>query len=243
MDVYKLLILQLIAHVLADFIFQNDEWTTDKKKYGLRSKKLYWHVLIVFGLSWALSFQWNFFFFSLVISLLHFIMDAFKFSISDLKFGKTKPLKDLVFFIDQFIHLGVIALIVIIFNGLLDINPCIQIPVTNHRIIIILGYLMCLKPSNVFIREVFSIYDIRIDNKTDADLLNAGRLIGNIERVLTLTLLLIGQYSAIGFIIAAKSILRYEGVKTSKTEYVLIGSLLSFGSAIIIGITILKLHV
>jgi hypothetical protein len=50
------------------------------------------------------------------------------------------------------------------------------------------------------------------------------------------------QYEAVGFIIAAKSILRYEGVKTSKTEYVLIGSLLSFGIAIITGITILKIH-
>ena len=50
------------------------------------------------------------------------------------------------------------------------------------------------------------------------------------------------QYEVIGFLIAAKSILRYEGVKTSKTEYVLIGSLLSFGVAIIIGITILKFN-
>jgi len=65
-------------------------------------------------------------------------------------------------------------------------------------------------------------YGIKIDRNADSDLLNAGRLIGNIERVLTLTLLLMMQYEAVGFIIAAKSILRYEGVKTSKTEYVLI---------------------
>jgi hypothetical protein len=51
------------------------------------------------------------------------------------------------------------------------------------------------------------------------------------------------QYEAVGFLIAAKSILRYEGKKTSKTEYVLIGSLLSFGIGIIIGISILKLSI
>ena len=81
-----------------------------------------------------------------------------------------------------------------------------------------------------------------MEKSSDNDLLNAGRLIGNIERILTLTLLLMSQYEVIGFLIAAKSILRFEGVKTSKTEYVLIGSLLSFGVAIIIGITILKLN-
>jgi hypothetical protein len=95
-----------------------------------------------------------------------------------------------------------------------------------------------LKPTNILIREIFNIYSIKLEKQPTEDLLNAGKLIGNIERVLTLTLLLIGQYEAIGFIIAGKSILRYEGKKTSKTEYVLIGTLLSFGIAIIIGVGI-----
>jgi hypothetical protein len=80
----------------------------------------------------------------------------------------------------------------------------------------------------------------KIVNLPGEDLLNAGKLIGNIERLLTLTLLLLEQFEAVGFIIAGKSILRYEGTKTAKTEYVLIGTLLSFGIAILIGILILK---
>jgi hypothetical protein len=241
MELYKLFILQLIAHILADFIFQTDEWSEDKKKNGFSSGKLYLHVLIVFTLSWVLSFQWNFFFFSIIISIIHLLIDGLKFRISDFKLGKTKPFKKTIFFIDQFMHLAVIFLAVVIFNKLLDINPYLSVPLTNHRLVIILGYLICLKPSNVCIKEIFNLYNIKMESKSDDDLLNAGKLIGNIERLLTLTLLLIGQYEAIGFIIAGKSILRYEGKNTARTEYVLVGTLLSFGIAIITGIIILKL--
>lgn len=243
MDLYQLFILQLIAQILADFIFQTDLWTRHKRRYGFRSKILYWHVTIVFVLSYSFSFQWDFFFFSIIISLVHLVVDGFKFGISDFKIGRIKPFKKIVFFVDQFMHLGTVALTVFIFNNLLDINPYITIPITNHHMLIILGYLVCLKPANILIREVFSIYNLKIINKPKEDLLNAGKLIGIIERVLTLTLLLIGQYEAIGFIIAGKSILRYEREKTSKTEYVLVGTLLSFGIAIIIGIIIFKLPI
>jgi hypothetical protein len=243
MDISKLLILQLLAHFLADFIFQTNEWSEDKKKNGFSSKKLYWHVLIVFVLSWALSFQWNFFLFALIISIIHLLIDGLKPNISDIKFGKIKPFKKTIFFVDQIIHLVAISLIVVIFNYLLDINPYFSVPVSNHHLIIIFGYLICIKPSNVFIKEVFSLYNLKMETKPGDDLLNAGKLIGNIERILTLTLLLMGQYEAIGFIIAGKSILRYEGEKTARTEYVLVGTLLSFGIAIIIGILILKLPI
>lgn len=53
-----------------------------------------------------------------------------------------------------------------------------------------------------------------------------------------MVLVMLHQYTAIGFIIAAKSILRYNESKTGKTEYVLIGTLLSFSIALMIGIGI-----
>jgi len=43
-----------------------------------------------------------------------------------------------------------------------------------------------------------------------------------------------GQYEAVGLIIAAKSILRFKG--TQHSEYVLVGTLLSFGIAVFTGI-------
>ena len=50
----------------------------------------------------------------------------------------------------------------------------------------------------------------------------------------------IGQYEAIGFIIAAKSILRFKDTDTAKTEYVLAGTFLSFGIALLCGLMATK---
>lgn len=47
-----------------------------------------------------------------------------------------------------------------------------------------------------------------------------------------LAFVLWGQYAAIGFMIAAKSILRFRDYKHSKTEYVLAGSMLGLDIAL-----------
>jgi hypothetical protein len=243
MDIYQLFILQVIGHLFADFIFQSDSWARHKQIFGFESKILYWHIFIVFIISYLFAFQVKFIFSSLLILFVHFIVDGLKVKMGEIKIGRKKPFQKMTFFIDQFLHLGTIWLAVLLYTKYYSIDPILTIPISKHHLIIILGYLLCLKPTNILIRQIFSIYSIKVKKQPEEDLLNAGKLIGNIERVLTLTLVLIGQYEAIGFIIAGKSILRYEGVKTSKTEYVLIGTLLSFGIAILIGITILKLKI
>ncbi len=67
---------------------------------------------------------------------------------------------------------------------------------------------------------------------------NAGRLIGQLERTLILFLVIAGVPSGIGFLIAAKSVLRFGDVTAEGTdnrkmaEYVIIGTLASFTFAI-----------
>ena len=60
------------------------------------------------------------------------------------------------------------------------------------------------------------------------------------ERILVLTFVITNHYEGIGFLIAAKSILRFNDIKgehmRKEAEYVLIGTLMSFASSIIIGI-------
>lgn len=78
-----------------------------------------------------------------------------------------------------------------------------------------------------------------------AGLPNAGRVIGNLERGLIFLLILSGQAQSIGFLIAAKSILRFGSLGKDKapgekgevgekevSEYVIIGTLASFSWAI-----------
>lgn len=68
-----------------------------------------------------------------------------------------------------------------------------------------------------------------------AGLPNGGRLIGLLERGLIFVLILTGEAGGIGFLIAAKSVLRFGAVKEEArlSEYVIIGTLASFGWAIV----------
>lgn len=66
-----------------------------------------------------------------------------------------------------------------------------------------------------------------------------GRLIGILERTLVLTLLLVGEWGVIGFVLAAKSIARFEELKRQAfAEYYLIGTLLSVLFAIGTGLAL-----
>lgn len=73
-------------------------------------------------------------------------------------------------------------------------------------------------------------------------LYKAGRWIGIIERVLVLSFILLEQFGSVGFLLAAKSVFRFgdlrEGKDKGHTEYVMIGTLLSFGLTILTGLFI-----
>ncbi|WP_021024237.1 hypothetical protein [Salinivibrio costicola] len=73
-------------------------------------------------------------------------------------------------------------------------------------------------------------------------LVAAGALIGYLERILILTFTLLGSYTAVGFVLAAKSIFRFgeltRSTDRSLTEYVLIGSLLSVVITTLVGVVI-----
>jgi hypothetical protein len=78
---------------------------------------------------------------------------------------------------------------------------------------------------------------IQLDHKS---LPNAGKYIGIIERLFVLLFIILGRWEAIGLLITAKSVFRFNDLKESNnrklTEYILIGTLTSFGIAIITGI-------
>jgi len=71
-------------------------------------------------------------------------------------------------------------------------------------------------------------------------LANAGRTIGQLERLLVLVLLVAGQPTAIGFLVAAKSIFRFGELRDTtnrmESEYIIIGTLASFAYALVVGL-------
>lgn len=226
----KLLLLQLLAHVISDFYFQTNKSCQDKEEKGLHSKQLYIHALITFVSSWLLSFTFEFWWMSLIISCLHFVVDGLKSNFKEKKY---------VFFIDQLIHISIITVICYFANVSIGLSMPSWLP-NDKTVAIILGIGIVIKPANIFIREVLKLTKIALPTqcKNSDELPNAGKLIGSVERLLALTFTLLGQYEAIGFIIAAKSILRFAEKDTAKTEYVLVGTLLSFAIAIFVGLSI-----
>lgn len=65
----------------------------------------------------------------------------------------------------------------------------------------------------------------------------AGAFIGILERIFTLTLVLVNQYASVALIFAAKSITRFEDLKNRKfAEYYLIGTLSSILLSVLVGI-------
>lgn len=228
MALAQLLLLQFLAHILTDFTFQSAKNAKDKNEKGFKSSFLKWHVLIMFLSSWILSFQLKFVFASLVIALTHWLIDGFK-----PKLNRSKYLGKYAFFIDQGLHLMVLALTVFAFNHWFDSAPLIEMPFDTRTLGIIIAFIFCGKTVNICIKEIFQLFDIKVGHTED--LPNAGRLIGITERWLVLVFILLNQFAAVGFLLASKSILRYRSEQEegfNKTEYVLIGTLLSFGLAI-----------
>ena len=225
----RFLLLQLIAHTISDFYLQTNKSCADKAKKGFKSPKLYIHALMTFLYAWLLSFSFNFWWVALIIAVSHLLVDAMK-----CYAFKCKG----IFFIDQLIHLTVIVAVCYLWKNNL---PEWVSGVEEVLIALLLGVLVCVKPSNIIIKEIFKAANIKVNKGSDddtGDLPNAGKLIGNVERLLSLLFVLLGQYEAVGFIIAAKSILRFAEGDKAKSEYVLIGTLLSFSIAIFVGVAI-----
>ncbi|MGM0531027.1 MAG: DUF3307 domain-containing protein [Bacteroidota bacterium] len=233
---YKLLILQFTAHILADFMLQEKKWIDHKEK-KLFAKQHVWHALIIFITSYALSFHIGFWKGALFISVLHLGTDILK---SLFKVRKDKN----YFFLDQLIHLVILGVVSTLY--LRYFGYALPFNVDVKTLATVSAVMLCLKPSNIIIKNLLDVFDIEapqekgvrknaVDEEEEAKgLPNAGKLIGIVERLLAFSLILSGQYSAVGFIIAAKSILRFRNTKHS--EYVLVGSLLSFGIAIFLAL-------
>lgn len=228
----KLVLLQISAHLLADFVFQNQRMS-DRKNNNTFSKSHLGHFLIVLGCSMLFSLDFKFWYVSLFLSIFHLAGDIMKSWLVKSHDGKR------FFFTDQLFHLVVIIAGCWTYTQISVWDQWWEI--STKTIAAFTGFILCAKPSNIIIQHIFLIFNIQTPDEkgTDNDdlsLPNAGKLIGIVERTLALSLILINQFAAVGLIIAAKSILRFKGAR--KSEYVLVGTLMSFAIAIICGILI-----
>lgn len=220
----------LLAHLLGDFLLQPTSWVLDKESKKHRSIYLYIHTLLHGALAMLFVWQKDFIFYAAALAVLHGFIDFLK-----LQF-QTASSKRSWFLSDQLLHLVVIIGIAWIYT---DAGLC-EMAFGEKFWTLVTAIIFLTKPTSFLIKNIISIWtpENKID-KTDDSLQNAGNYIGMLERLFVFYFVITGHFEAIGFLLAAKSIFRFGDLKEAKdrklTEYVLIGTLLSFGIAIIIG--------
>lgn len=224
-----LIVKLLLAHLLGDFLLQPNSWVLDKENKKHKSIYLYIHTLLHGILAWILVGEIAFGWFALALALAHGFIDFLK-----LQFQKKKTKRNW-FIIDQILHLISILILVSLYQNLI-----IDFTIFDNQFwILITGILFLTKPTSIIIKNIISIWTPESNNKNDNSLENAGNYIGILERLFVFSFIITGHFEAIGFLLAAKSIFRFGDLKEAKdrklTEYVLIGTLLSFGTALFTG--------
>lgn len=216
----------LLAHVVADFVLQSKKVCREKKEKKWCSRYHYTHALIVFGLAYLIAWDVNFWLYALIIGAAHFAIDMWKsYREENVKW----------FSVDQILHIAVMASVALWWCSMNDWSMPFDIPV--KYVALAIAILVCWKPANIFIKLMLKHYSVNLP-KEKANGFNAGSLIGDIERWLILAFVIMQRYEAIGLLIAAKSIIRFGDKETTKTEYVLAGTLMSIFIAVLAGVMV-----
>lgn len=226
-----ILIKLLIAHMLTDFIVQPQKWVKDKREKKQKSFYLYCHVIIAGLSTYLFLMQWSNWYLPVVIIVTHYFIDLWKLNREDnIKY----------FLLDQFFHIMVILLLWL--NEIANFEKLMHwtdLGINNYRLwLILLGFIFVAFPAQhimIYATKKWSESFAANDRDTLKD---AGKWIGVFERILILILVLYSQYEAIGFLIAGKSFIRFsetEPKTRAQTEYILIGTLISFTIAIAVG--------
>jgi hypothetical protein len=216
----------LTAHLVADFPLQPD-WMVRAKKNPV---VLLLHVVIQTLLAAAALGSYRAWLLLAILAGTHLAMDAIKVHLlgDDLA----------AFATDQIVHLLVIAVLAAVFPLSLAQGWWAQLLQPEQLRLYLLGLTLLaaligtLQVGAILVRKVTAPFAAEVAEEIQG-LKNGGSYIGVLERALILLLVLLGQPAGVGFMLTAKSILRFGDVKDSVgrklTEYIIIGTFLSFG--------------
>tara|TARA_R110000868_G_scaffold252684_1_gene509369 strand:- start:213 stop:908 length:696 start_codon:yes stop_codon:yes gene_type:complete len=220
----------ILGHLIGDFILQPTKWVIHKESNKITSKYLYVHVLLHFALYMLLLWDLSLWKIALVIAMGHFIIDLLKLYSNSFFKNKSIP-----FFIDQGLHVVLIYCCAFYTNLYEHTLTLFQ----NLDWSLITAIIFVTYPSAIIMGKILESMSNQIETDHKS-LPNAGKYIGIIERLFVLIFIVIGRWEVIGLLIAAKSVFRFNDLKERNnrklTEYILIGTLVSFGLAIFAGL-------
>lgn len=231
------LIKLVLAHFIGDFLLQPKSWVKDKISKKISSPKLYLHTFIHFALVLLILWDLKYWALAILISTVHLFIDV-------LKLYFQKPKTQIQWFLgDQFLHL--VSIFILWFLWLkpeIDFNEIID---QSEVWIFITAIFFLIFVAGISIKILLKKWSSELETENDDSLSDAGKYIGILERLFVFTFIITGNWAAIGFLITAKSVFRFGDLRESKnrklTEYILIGTLLSFALATATGMLVLSM--
>jgi hypothetical protein len=213
----------MLAHLLADYPFQNS-WIIQNKK---KPEAMATHIAIVFLFTF-IALQGEFLP-AITITVIHLGIDLIK--------THAAPDRLWAYIADQLAHFATIAGVLWFWPALGTLWPAI--PEVQYALTLGAGGLLCISAGGPAIGYLMRNFE----EHRGQGLPEAGRMIGTLERALIFLLVMAGQPAAIGFLIAAKSVLRFDTASKDQKagEYVIIGTLASFGWALLFSFATLSL--
>lgn len=235
----------ILGHIIGDFYVQTDK-IAEKKKKSIKCMLL--HCLmysIIVGISFFIlnKNMMETLGISCIILLTHLIVDLVKGKCD----RKTDRCGYMIFIADQAVHILILFSIFYMvknnFSYLLDGKSIINGLDMRTCIKIVSVILICWKPAAIFVSLVFEVIPKTVEQADETkknelsigkEHVRTGSWIGILEREIILMLGLMGQYSAIGFVLTAKSLARFKQLENkSFAEKYLVGTLLSAFIAIL----------
>lgn len=227
---YLWLLKVIVAHLLTDFVLQPKSWVNHRNRNHFASSRLYMHGLITGVVVLAFT-GWQYWPAALVIAFSHTIIDGWK---------SYRKETITYFLIDQTLHLLILLGCWYFYKVSNEqVTDLAQIVAADTRIWVLLAAVIFLStPAGILIGQLTKGWREKIMNPES--LANAGKWIGIIERLIVFIFVLLGQYAAISLLIAAKGIIRFNEKDRPevKTEYLVIGTLMSITIALVIGILV-----
>ena len=230
----------LAVHFFTDFVLQTKKLVQNKKDRKAASWFLYVHCLLHAGLIYLLLPDKSLWQIPAIIFITHYCIDLWKVYQKENVF---------TFLIDQFLHIIVIIIVWMIWYQPVNwVGAHLLKLLNNYNFwLIATAYLITIFPLAFILGYATQRWRKDIEQsfqRSNTSLSEAGKWIGIFERILVITFVINNHFEGIGFLIAAKSILRFNDIKgdamRKEAEYILIGTLMSFASSIIIG-TIINL--
>lgn len=174
----------------------------------------------------------------------------------------TAAIKNERFLLEQFLIKNLVIIIFLLALRLLVVSPesnqwferlwnavIGNLDISSSIVMYCIGYLFVIDGGTSIVKGVFKKFPLLVQQALKAigtsheipqsEKENTGELIGIIERLLILTFVLAGNYEAVGFSVAAKSVARFKELDDKNfAEYYLLGTSVSVGIAVAVGMAI-----